>query len=75
MRAQQEDLGIYVRQQISTLWPMPLYTFEGHVRARSKRRIGAKTVTGKKSFAGKAHDHVTIDTHHATPRPTSVVGL
>jgi hypothetical protein len=31
----------------------------GHIHARSKRRIGPRTVTGKKSFAGKAHDHAS----------------
>ncbi len=26
-------------------------------------------MTGKKSFAGKAHDHASTDTHHAHPAP------
>jgi hypothetical protein len=48
---------------------MPLYTHGGYIIGRSKRRIGAKTVTDKKSFAGKADDHATSDSHHAHPAP------
>jgi hypothetical protein len=54
---------------VSPLWPVPLHTHEGYVRATSKRRIGPKTVTGKKSLAGKAHDHASTDTHHAHHAP------
>jgi hypothetical protein len=57
------------RQQISILWSMPLHTHRGYVLVRSKRRVGANTMTDKKSVADKVRDHGTTDRHHAHPAP------
>ena len=64
------------RQQISILWSMPLHTHRGYVLVRSKRRIGAKTMTDKKSFADKVCAPMAPQTGTMpTPRPTAQVGL
>src|SRR5918998_3315744 len=48
---------------------MSLHTHGGYILARSKQRIGAKTMTDKKSFANKVRDHPPTNTHYAHSAP------